>query len=157
MAKGRVTIPTNKGFEKETKEIMQRWGADAIRDCDGTKLPDNISEFGAKVYSTYFVDRGDHEWAANNPDEWQHLFLMTPHKMATENSLEINLMEHFYDDQVKPDFNADSVECWEAIDRTTGKVHSEWEVDENNCLVILKNTIPFHEYTFSFLADRYIH
>ena len=28
--KGRVTIPTNVGYEKETKEIASKWGADAV-------------------------------------------------------------------------------------------------------------------------------
>ena len=34
--KGRVTIPTNLDVVPETIELMKRWGADAIRDCDGT-------------------------------------------------------------------------------------------------------------------------
>ena len=33
--KGRVTIPTNLDVVKETLDIMNEWGADAIRDCDG--------------------------------------------------------------------------------------------------------------------------
>ena len=36
-SKGRVTIPTDMDVVKETLEIMNEWGADAIRDCDGTK------------------------------------------------------------------------------------------------------------------------
>ena len=32
--KGRVTIPTNLDVVPETIELMKRWGADAIRDCD---------------------------------------------------------------------------------------------------------------------------
>ena len=37
--KGRVTIPTNLDVVKETLDIMNEWGADAIRDCDGTEFP----------------------------------------------------------------------------------------------------------------------
>lgn len=33
---GRVTIPTDMDVVPQTLEIMKRWGADAIRDCDGT-------------------------------------------------------------------------------------------------------------------------
>ena len=33
---GCVTIPTDVGIDKEMQEIIRRWGADAIRDCDGT-------------------------------------------------------------------------------------------------------------------------
>ena len=39
MSKGRVTIPTDDNFIKETLEIAEKWGADGIRDCDGFKLP----------------------------------------------------------------------------------------------------------------------
>ena len=55
---GRVTIPTDESFVEGTKEIMQKWGADAVRDCDGTRLPTNAKELG-KVYNTYFIVRGD--------------------------------------------------------------------------------------------------
>ena len=36
--KGRVTLPSEAGFIRETKEMLARWGADALRDSDGTKL-----------------------------------------------------------------------------------------------------------------------
>lgn len=36
MKKGRVTIPTDESFVEGTKEIAALWGADAVRDCDGT-------------------------------------------------------------------------------------------------------------------------
>ena len=53
--KGRVTIPTDAGYEAETKEIALKWGADAVRDCDGTKLPENAGELAEKVYETYRI------------------------------------------------------------------------------------------------------
>lgn len=34
--RGRVTIPTDVDVVPETLTLMERWGADAIRDCDGT-------------------------------------------------------------------------------------------------------------------------
>ena len=37
--RGRVTIPTDVDVVPETLEILERWGADAIRDCDGTDYP----------------------------------------------------------------------------------------------------------------------
>ncbi|MBD9053949.1 MAG: 1,3-beta-galactosyl-N-acetylhexosamine phosphorylase, partial [Holdemanella biformis] len=60
MNKGRVTIPTDESFVEGTKKIAALWGADAVRDCDGTELPQNPGQFG-KVYNTYFVVRGDNE------------------------------------------------------------------------------------------------
>ncbi|MBR7146269.1 MAG: hypothetical protein IKD11_00940, partial [Oscillospiraceae bacterium] len=41
MAKGRVTIPTDANYVEGTKKIAALWGADAVRDCDGTTLPKN--------------------------------------------------------------------------------------------------------------------
>ena len=41
-----------------TREIVKLWGADAVRDCDGTELPKNVKELAEKVYNTYFVVRG---------------------------------------------------------------------------------------------------
>ena len=37
--KGRVTIPTDVDVVPETLEILERWGADAIRDCDANGSP----------------------------------------------------------------------------------------------------------------------
>ena len=36
---GRVTIPTDLDVVPQTLEILKKWGADAIRDCDGTDFP----------------------------------------------------------------------------------------------------------------------
>ena len=46
--KGRVTIPTNLDVVKETLDIVEEWGADAIRDCDGTEFPAELKDTGAR-------------------------------------------------------------------------------------------------------------
>ena len=69
--KGRVTIPTNLDVVKETLDIMNEWGADAIRDCDGTEFPQELKNTGAKIYATYYTTRKDNAWAKANPDEIQ--------------------------------------------------------------------------------------
>ena len=51
--RGRVTIPTDVDVVPETLTLMERWGADAIRDCDGTDYPEELRAVDAKVYSTY--------------------------------------------------------------------------------------------------------
>lgn len=61
--KGRVTLPSESDFLDETKELLERWGADAIRDSDGTKLDRDIKSLDAKIYTTYFVARGHNEFA----------------------------------------------------------------------------------------------
>lgn len=48
LKEGRVTIPTNLDVVPETIELMKRWGADAIRDCDGTQFPEDLVKTGAK-------------------------------------------------------------------------------------------------------------
>ena len=60
---GRVTIPTNLDVVPETMELLKRWGADAIRDCDGTEFPEELKETGAKIYATYYTTRKDNAWA----------------------------------------------------------------------------------------------
>lgn len=46
---GRVTIPTDVDVVPETLELVKRWGADAIRDCDGTDYPAEFRDVDAKV------------------------------------------------------------------------------------------------------------
>ena len=82
MSRGRVTIPTDESFVEGTKEIAKKWGADAVRDCDGTVLPANVQELAEKVYNTYFVVRGDNEWAEAHPDECHRVFLMSARYLA---------------------------------------------------------------------------
>ena len=71
--KGRVTIPTDVDVVPETLELVKRWGADAIRDCDGTDYPEELKHVDAKVYSTYYTTRKDNAWAKANPDEIQQM------------------------------------------------------------------------------------
>ena len=42
---GRVTIPTDVDVVPETLELVKRWGADAIRDCDGTDYPEELKRW----------------------------------------------------------------------------------------------------------------
>ena len=61
--KGRVTIPTDMDVIPQTLEILKKWGADAIRDCDGTDFPQELKDVDAKIYSTYYTTRKDNAWA----------------------------------------------------------------------------------------------
>lgn len=75
---GRVTIPTDVDVVPETLDLVKRWGADAIRDCDGTDYPEELKNVDAKVYSTYYTTRKDNAWAKANPEEIQQMYIMTP-------------------------------------------------------------------------------
>ena len=103
MKKGRFTIPTDESFVEGTKAIAEKWGADAVRDCDGTRLPKNAGQFG-KVYNTYFVVRGDNDWARKHPEEAQRIFLLSERKLAIGKTTEIEIMKGFLADEFSPDY-----------------------------------------------------
>ncbi|MEG2669860.1 MAG: 1,3-beta-galactosyl-N-acetylhexosamine phosphorylase [Oscillospiraceae bacterium] len=152
--KGRVTIPTDVDVVQETIEIMNRWGADALRDCDGTDFPQELTEVNAKIYATYYTTRKDNDWAKANPDEIQQMYIMTNFYTATADNLSIHLMDNLYPDMLKVNSNDDITRWWEVIDRTTGEVvsASEWSYNEGKGDVIIEKPKKFHEYTVSFLA-----
>lgn len=151
--KGRLTIPTDLDVVPQTLEMMEKWGADAVRDCDGTEFPEELRQAGLKVYSTYYTTRKDNGWALENPDEIQQMYLMTPFYTAEGDSLSIPLMKGLYPDMLKPNSRDDIKRWWEVVDRTTGEPlqPQQWSYDENSGQVTLE-TVPFHEYTVSFLA-----
>ena len=151
---GRVTIPTDLDVVPETLEIMKRWGADAIRDCDGTDFPAELQNQNAKIYSTYYTTRKDNAWAKANPDEVQQCYIMTGFHTATEGALEIPLMKGISPELMEVNTRDDIKRWWEVMDRTTGEVVSTdaWDYNaENGCVVIAKPD-AFHEYTVAFLA-----
>ncbi len=151
---GRVTIPTDTDIVPETIEIMKRWGADAVRDCDGTDFPSELREVDAKVYSTYYTTRKDNAWAKANPDEVQQCYIMTAFYTATEDTLSIPLMKGISRELLEANTRDDIKRWWEVIDRTTGEVvaANNWKYDEESGCVVISDTVPFHEYTVSFLA-----
>lgn len=153
-SKGRVTIPTDLDIINQTKEIMEKWGADALRDCDGTLFPVELKETGAKIYATYYTTRKDNEWAKANLDEVQQCYLMTGFVTAEKETLEIKLLSGISPDLMAINFRDDIKRWWEVIDRTTGEVigGDKWSFDEDAGVVKIVDTTPYHEYTVSFLA-----
>ena len=152
-SKGLVTIPTDLDVVPQTLELMKLWGADAIRDCDGTDFPTELKDADAEIYSTYYTTRKDNEWAKANPEEIQQMYLMTPFYTADSESLSIEIMKGLYPDMLSPNTRDDIKLWWEVVDLTTGKVvpTDEWDYNEEEGKVTIK-AVPFHEYTVSFLA-----
>ncbi|MBP3684603.1 MAG: 1,3-beta-galactosyl-N-acetylhexosamine phosphorylase [Oscillospiraceae bacterium] len=154
LKRGRVTIPTDLDVVPETLEIMKRWGADAIRDCDGTDFPAELQNQDAKIYSTYYTTRKDNVWAKANPDEVQQCYIMTGFHTAVEGALEIPLMKGISPELMEVNTRDDIKRWWEVMDRTIGEPISPavWDYnDETGCVVIHKPE-AFHEYTVAFLA-----
>lgn len=151
---GRVTLPSEQNFLNETKELMERWGADAIRDSDGTKLDDEIKQLDAKIYTTYFVARGHNDFAEKHMEECQQIYLMSLFHTALTENLSISFMDGYFAEQLKPDYLHDPKKYWEVIDRTTGEIvdPEKWEVNETENSVVLSEAVPWHEYTVSFLV-----
>lgn len=151
MRKGRVTIPTDENYVEGTLEIAELWGADAVRDCDGTHLPKNAKELADKVYNTYFVVRGDNAWADNHMDELQSVLLITDYNLATGEELIIDLLKGYSPDQLG--VNEDGIKYWQVFDRTTGKEIKTWEYIGDG-KVKVTGTEAFHEYTVNFFAKN---
>ena len=152
--RGRVTLPSESGFLEQTQEMMERWGADALRDSDGTKLDDALKKLDAKIYTTYFVARGHNAFAQQHMEECQQLYLMSRRHTATEPELSISFMDGYFAQQVVPDEVHDPKRWWEVIDRTQQSVvpADAWEVDFAKQTVTVHGAEPFHEYTVSFLV-----
>lgn len=94
--KGRVTIPTDENFIEGTKEIAKLWGADAVRDCDGTVLPANAAELAEQIQADWreislwqVFDRttGDEifSWRADEKTGIVHIENITPYHEYTVN------------------------------------------------------------------------
>ena len=148
---GRVTIPTDLDVVPETLEILKKWGADAIRDCDGTDFPQELKNADAKIYSTYYTTRKDNAWAKANPDEVQQCYIMTGFYTAPGNTVTIPLMKGISPELMKVNDHDDITRWWEVMDRSTGQPvpPEQWSYADGNVTV---QAVPFHEYTVSFLA-----
>lgn len=148
---GRVTIPTDLDVVPETLEILKKWGADAIRDCDGTDFPQQLKDADAKIYSTYYTTRKDNAWAKANPNEVQQCYIMTGFYTAPGDTVTIPLMKGISPELMQVNTNDDITRWWEVMDRTTGQPvpPEQWSYADGSVTV---QAVPFHEYTVSFLA-----
>lgn len=151
---GRVTIPTDLDMVQETLAVKELWGADAIRDCDGTEFPDGLKQVGAKIYSTYYTTRKDNAWAKANPDEVQQCYIMTGFHTADGGALSIPLMQGISEELLQINARDDIRRWWEVMDRTANRplAPEEWTFDEAAGAVVIPRPEAYHEYTVSFLA-----
>ena len=151
---GLHTIPTDVDVVPETLELLKRWGADAIRDCDGTDYPEELKAVDAKVYSTYYTTRKDNEWAKANPDEIQQCYIMTGFHTAVDGPLSIPLMKGISGELMRVNDQNDIRRWWEVMDRTTGHPlpPETWRWERETGCVVIDAPEGFHDYTVSFLA-----
>ena len=149
---GRVTIPTDVDVVSDTLKLMERWSADALRDCDGTDFPEALRSTGAKVYATYYTTRKDNDWARQNPDEVQQCYIMTGFHTATASELRIPLMQGVSPELMQVNARDDIRRWWEVMDRTEGTVVDTAQWSYADGAVTIHGAKPYHEYTVSFLC-----
>ncbi|WEV53216.1 1,3-beta-galactosyl-N-acetylhexosamine phosphorylase [Bifidobacterium sp. ESL0704] len=151
---GRFTIPSEEHFARKTVELANLWGADAIRNSDGTHLDDEVLALGKKVYSAYFPCRAHNEWITLHMDETPQVYLLSQRVLATSGTVCIPFMDTFFSEQLKPNYDADPARYWEVIDRTTGTVvpTKDWSLKPEENVAVIHHAVPMHEYTVSFLA-----
>ena len=152
MQKGRLTIPTDASYVDGTKKFIDLWGADAIRDCDGVSLPKDLKQFDCDVYKAYFIVREDHEFALNHSEFWQNTALCSDRYTAKGGTLEIDLLKDTFKESLAVNTERYK-DFWQVIDRTSGKVVTDWEYIGNN-IVRINNAEKYHEYTVNFFAKN---
>ena len=166
--RGGFTLPGEAGYEELTLKMAEKWGADVIRDSDGTVLSDEITKAGYGIYSTICIIRDHNAWAKEHPGRLQQTFLMAGPVTAVDEYLEIPVMEQFFAQQFSVNDSSDAMRFWQVWDRTEGTPVSPscpagtaqtgsdgqpgWRYDRETQSVIIKNARPFHRYTVSFLA-----
>lgn len=156
---GRVTLPVECGLGDTLEATVAAFGADAVRNSDGTELPPGVGELGLEVYGAYFPARGDQEFALTHPGGCPQIFLMSPRVPAfADGPLTVPLMERYLADQVTPNLTCDRAKYWQVIDRTNGQdVDPEgWRVEGEGaeCRVVIDAARAGHVYTATFLAHQ---
>jgi 1,3-beta-galactosyl-N-acetylhexosamine phosphorylase len=151
---GLVTLPAEADQEKVVLELTQKWGADAIRDSDGTRLSPELLQLGYEIYSTICLVRADQDWARQHRDKLPQKFLMSMPVTATAETVEIDLLESYFAEKYEIDKNHDPKKWWEVIDRTSGQVVEicDWEFAGDAGKVIINNAKKLHVYTVNFLV-----
>jgi beta-D-galactosyl-(1->4)-L-rhamnose phosphorylase len=153
---GGFTLPGEAGYESLTLELAKRWGADVIRDSDGTQLSDQITTAGYEIYSTLCLVRADNEWAKANRDKLQQCCIMSHPVVATGASVTIELLRGYFREQFRVNGDDDPREWWQVFDRTTGQEVpvSSWSYEPATQSVTIDHARKWHAYTVNFFSYR---
>jgi len=151
--KRKFTLPGEAGHEALTLELAKRWGADVIRDSDGTALSDEILSAGYEIYSTICPIREHNPWIRQNLHARQQNFLSTTPVTATGSQLTVQLLDGFFEEQFSVNDSENALPYWQVYDRTADELvpAESWKYADGTVTI---NTIPFRQYTVSFLAWR---
>ncbi len=149
---GGFTLPGESGQEQLTLALAEKWGADVIRDSDGTELSAEILDAGYGIYSTICIIRDHNAWAKDHPDMLQQSFLMSEPVMATSDEVEIQPLAGYDEGQFRLNDGADALAYWQVFDRTTGAEVMDWRYEDGR--VTVARCEAWHRYTVNFLAYR---
>lgn len=156
LTRGGFTLPGEAGYEKLTLELAERWGADVIRDSDGTQLSDEITESGYEIYSTVCLVRGQNEWAKANRDKLQQCCMMSKPVVAEGETVEVELLAGYFREQFEVNATDDPKQWWQVFDRTSGDevAAADWDFDADRGVVTIRGTKRWHAYTVNFFSWR---
>lgn len=154
--KGSFTLPGEAGYEKLTLQMAEKWGADIIRDSDGTELSKEIIDAGYGIYSTVCIIRDHNEWAKKNPDALQQTFLMTSPIVAVSEKVTIDLIKDFFEEQFQINDSKEAMKYYQVFDRTTDTeiTREDWYYQKETKQVVINNCKKWHKYTVNFLVYR---
>lgn len=159
--RGGFTLPGEAGYEALTLQLAEKWGADVIRDSDGTELSEEITKAGYGIYSTICIIREHNEWARKNMDKLQQTFLSTLPVVAADqeicgHGLTIMLMDSFFSEQFRINDSSEAFKYWQVYDRTDNTLlkKEEWSYCREKEAVIISEPVMWHKYTVSFMAYR---
>jgi beta-D-galactosyl-(1->4)-L-rhamnose phosphorylase len=153
---GSFTLPGQAGYERLTLDLAKKWGADTIRDSDGTQLSPEIVNAGYDIYSTVCLVRSVQPWARENLAKIQQNFLMSFPVVAERGTLTIEVLKGYFGEQFVVNFIDDPKKWWQVFDRTTGKEvpKRQWSFDAKRGTVTVRGATKGHKYTVNFLAFR---
>jgi beta-D-galactosyl-(1->4)-L-rhamnose phosphorylase len=156
LTQGDFTLPGEAGYEQLTLRLAKKWGADTIRDSDGTQLSPEIVQSGYAIYSTVCLVRSIQSWAREHHDQLQQNFLMSFPIVAEKATTTIAPLAGYYAEQFAVNWADSPKQWWQVFDRTTGKEVSKtkWSVNPKKGTVTIAGTVPGHKYTVNFLALR---
>ncbi len=154
--KGGFTLPGEAGHEALTLRLARKWGADAIRDSDGTRLSPAILRAGYDIYATLCVIRDHNAWAKNHPDALQQVFLSSEAVTAEGDTVEIPLLDRYFPRQFALNDSPDALRYWQVYDRTTGVElpRGRWRYLPGTGRVTVTGAVPWRRYAANFLAWR---
>ena len=151
---GGFTLPGEAGYEALTLAMARKWGADVIRDSDGTKLSSEIVEAGYRIYSTICIIREHNAFAQAHPDAQQQTFLSSDPVVATGDTVVIAPLQGYFEEQFEVNGSADALPYWQVWDRTAGQPVPAGDWTYADGAVTVRGCVPYHRYTVSFLAWR---